>query len=116
VFRAAVAGAPVSDWRLYDTAYSERYLGLPQDDPDVYDAASLLTRASKLARPLLLIHGLADDNVLAANTLTLSGALLAAGRPHSFLPLSGVTHMTPQTVVAENLMRLELDFLRDHLA
>jgi len=115
VFHAAVAGAPVTDWRLYDTAYTERYLGLPQDNPEAYELTSLLRRAPQLERPLLIIHGLADDNVLAAHTLQLSSALLAAGRPHSVLPLSGVTHMTPQEVVAENLLRLEVDFLRTHL-
>lgn len=115
VFHAAVAGAPVTDWRLYDTAYTERYLGLPQEKEDVYDANSLLTRAHALTRPLLLIHGLADDNVLAAHTLQFSSALLAAGRAHSVLPLSGVTHMTPQEVVAENLLRTEVDFFRTHL-
>jgi dipeptidyl-peptidase-4 len=62
-----------------------------------------------------MIHGMADDNVLAANTLQLSGALLAAGRAHSVLPLAGVTHMTPQEVVAENLLRLEAEFLTTHL-
>ena len=116
VFHVAVAGAPVTDWRLYDTAYSERYLGLPQDNQAAYDASSLLTRAAGLTRPLLIIHGLADDNVLAANTLQLSSALLAAGREHSVLPLSGVTHFTPQEEVAENLLRLEVDFLRRHLS
>ena len=115
VFHAAVAGAPVTDWRLYDTAYTERYLGLPQDNAAAYELTSLLRRAPQLERPLLIIHGLADDNVLAAHTLQLSSALLAAGRPHSVLPLSGVTHMTPQEVVAENLLRLEVDFLRTHL-
>ena len=115
VFHAAVAGAPVTEWRLYDTAYTERYLGLPDDQPDVYNASSLLTRAANLTRPLMIIHGLADDNVLAAHTLRLSSALLEYGRPHTVLPLSGVTHMTPQEVVAENLLLLEVDFLRTHL-
>ena len=115
VFHAAVAGAPVTDWALYDTAYSERYLGLPQDNADAYSASSLLGRAARLERPLLIIHGLADDNVLVANSLQLSSALLAAGKAHSVLPLSGVTHMTPQEVVAENLLRLEVGFLADHL-
>ena len=115
VFRAAVAGAPVTDWALYDTAYTERYLGLPQENSEAYEATSLLTRAASLERPLLIIHGLADDNVLVANSLRLSTALLAAGRPHSVLPLSGVTHMTPQEDVAENLLRLEAGFLAEHL-
>lgn len=115
VFHAAVAGAPVTDWRLYDTCYTERYLGHPDEQPEVYARNSLLDAAAGLRRPLLLIHGLADDNVVAAHTLRLSSALLAAGRQHTVLPLTGVTHMTPQEVVAENLMLLELDFLRNAL-
>jgi len=64
---------------------------------------------------LLLIHGLADDNVLAAHTLQLSRVLLEAGRWHSVLPLSGVTHMTPQEEVAENLLLLQVAFIRQSL-
>lgn len=116
VFHAAVAGAPVTEWRLYDTHYTERYLGDPNEQPDVYDASSLLPLAERLTRPLLLVHGLADDNVVAAHTLQLSSALLAAGKPHEVLPLVGVTHMTPQEVVAENLLLHQLDFLRRSLA
>lgn len=115
VFHAAVAGAPVTDWRLYDTHYTERYLGHPDDDDAGYDASSLLSLAAALTRPLLLIHGLADDNVVAAHTLQLSSALLAAGRPHEVLPLVGVSHMTPQEQVAENLLLHQLDFLRRSL-
>jgi dipeptidyl-peptidase 4 len=115
VFHAAVAGAPVTDWRLYDTHYSERYLGDPAAAPDSYRRSSLLADAAKLERPLLLIHGLADDNVVAAHTLRLSGLLLAAGRPHSVLPLSGVTHLAVQEAVAESLLHLQLGFLRDAL-
>jgi dipeptidyl-peptidase 4 len=115
VFHAAVAGAPVTDWRLYDTHYTERYLGHPDDSGEVYDATSLLADAPRLRRPLLLIHGLADDNVVVAHTLRLSSALLAAGRPHAVLPLSGVTHMTPQEEVAENLLLLQVEFLRRSL-
>lgn len=117
VFHAAIAGAPVTEWRLYDTHYTERYLGDPtatdpHDGSSVYDHNSLLTRAADLRRPLLLVHGLADDNVVAAHTLQLSSALLAAGRPHEVLPLVGVSHMTaPQEVVAENLLVHQLDFL-----
>ena len=116
VFHAAVAGAPVTEWRLYDTCYTERYLGHPDEVPEVYDRNSLLPLAAGLERPLMLIHGLSDDNVVAAHTLQLSSALLAAGRPHTVLPLSGVTHMTPQETVAENLKLLQVQFLREHLA
>jgi dipeptidyl-peptidase-4 len=115
IFHAAVAGAPVTDWRLYDTHYTERYLGHPAADPDAYRRSSLLADAAKLERPLLLIHGLADDNVVAAHTLRLSGLLLVAGRPHNVLPLSGVTHMAAQEAVAESLLHLQLTFLRDAL-
>src|SRR5262249_48890328 len=62
VFKAAVAGAPVTDWEDYDTHYTERYMGLPKDNPDAYREGSLLGYADKLERPLLLIHGTADDN------------------------------------------------------
>jgi dipeptidyl-peptidase-4 len=116
VFHAAIAGAPVTEWRLYDTHYTERYLGDPNKDPDVYDRSSLLPLASELSRPLLLIHGLADDNVVAAHTLRLSGALLAAGKPHEVLPLVGITHMASDEVVAENLLLHQLAFLRRSLA
>ncbi|MFD5365993.1 prolyl oligopeptidase family serine peptidase [Streptomyces sp. NPDC127103] len=120
VFHAAVVGAPVTDWRLYDTHYTERYLGTPQDDPEVYAAQSLLTDDGLSApevpvRPMMIVHGLADDNVVVAHALRLSSALLAAGRPHEVLPLSGVTHMTPQEQVAENLLLLQVDFLKRSL-
>jgi dipeptidyl-peptidase-4 len=115
VFHAAVAGAPVTEWRLYDTHYTERYLGHPDEEPEIYRRNSILEDAARLDRPLMLIHGLADDNVVAAHTLRLSRALVEAGRPHRVLPLVGITHMTPQEVVAENLLRLELRFLRDAL-
>lgn len=120
VFHAAVVGAPVTDWRLYDTHYTERYLGHPDEEPEVYAANSLLTDAgltepAEPARPMMIVHGLADDNVVAAHSLRLSSALLAAGRPHEVLPLSGVTHMTPQEQVAENLLLLQVDFLKRSL-
>jgi dipeptidyl-peptidase-4 len=115
VFHAAVSGAPVTDHRLYDTHYMERYLGHPDKEPENYERCSLIPDAPGLRRPLLLIHGLADDNVVVAHTLRLSAALMAAGRPHSVLPLSGVTHMTPQDVVAENRLRIELEFLQESL-
>ncbi len=111
----AIAGAPVTEWGLYDTYYTERYLGLPAQYPEHYQRSDLTDEAANLGAPLLLIHGLADDNVVAAHTLRLSSALLASGRAHQMLPLSGVTHMTPQQVVAENLLLLQRDFLLDRL-
>jgi dipeptidyl-peptidase 4 len=115
VFHAAVVGAPVTDQRLYDTHYTERYLGHPDWEPNVYRANSVLDDAPALRRPMLLIHGLADDNVVAAHSLRFSRALLEAGRPHTFLPLPGITHMASAEAVAENLLLLQLRFLRDAL-
>ena len=114
-FHAAIAGAPVTEWRLYDTHYTERYLGHPDQNPEAYTRTSLLELAGDLTRPLLLICGLADDNVFAAHTLQLSQTLFEAGRPHQVLPLPGVTHMTPQEQVAENLLLLQRTFLFDSL-
>ncbi|MFE0024218.1 prolyl oligopeptidase family serine peptidase [Amycolatopsis sp. NPDC059021] len=112
VFHAAVAGAPVTDWSLYDTHYTERYLGTPQENPHTYEQNSLIADAGELSRALLIIHGLADDNVFVAHALRLSSALLAKGRPHVFLPLAGATHMTPQAEeVAENMMRTQVDWI-----
>ena len=116
VFHAGIAGAPVTDWRLYDTHYTERYLGHPDEVPEVYDRNSLIDDAPKLDRPLLIIHGLADDNVVVAHSVRLSAALVAAGRPHALLPLPGVTHMTPQDdEVSENFMLMQVRWLRDAL-
>jgi dipeptidyl-peptidase-4 len=116
VFHAAVAGAPVTDWRLYDTYYTERFLGRPEVEPAAYRRTSLLPLAPGLRRPLLLIHGLADDNVYVAHTLALSSALLAAGRAHSVLPLPGITHVTGRDVVAEKLLLAQVEFLRGALS
>ncbi|MGW2085918.1 prolyl oligopeptidase family serine peptidase [Streptomyces sp. NPDC001880] len=120
VFHAAVVGAPVTDQRLYDTHYTERYLGDPAKQPEVYAHNSVITdeglsEAADQVRPMMIVHGLADDNVVVAHSLRLSSALLSAGRPHEVLPLSGVTHMTPQEQVAENLLLLQVDFLKRSL-
>ncbi|UUU24739.1 S9 family peptidase [Streptomyces sp. DSM 40750] len=120
VFHAGIAGAPVTDWRLYDTHYTERYLGDPTATPETYAKSSLVTDEGLSApaephRPLMIVHGTADDNVVFAHALRLSSALLAAGRPHEVLPLSGVTHITPQEQVAENLLLLQVDFLKRSL-
>ena len=119
VFHAGVVGAPVTDFRLYDTFYTERYLGDPTQDAAPYEQCSVISDVERTGatvhRPMLIIHGLADDNVFVAHSLRLSSALLAAGYPHSVLPLSGVTHMTPQEVVAENMLTLQVDFLKQAL-
>lgn len=112
VFHAAVVGAPVTDQHLYDTFYTERYLGHPDEDPAAYLRSSPIRDAAALERPMLLIHGLADDNVFVANTLRLSAALFEAGRHHELLLIPNATHMTRSTAVTENLLRLQLEFLK----
>lgn len=115
LFKASVAGAPVVDWLDYDTHYTERYLGLPQEQPEAYQKSSLLTYAAKLQRPLLLIHGTADDNVYFFHTLKLSDALFLAGKKHDLLPLSGLTHLVPDPLVTERQWQRVVDYFREHL-
>ncbi len=115
VFKAAVAGAPVTDWLDYDTHYTERYLGLPDTDDAAYKEGSLLTYAADLKRPLLLIHGTADDNVYFRHTLKLSDALFKAGKDFEVLPLSGLTHMVPDPVVMERLWTRIAGHFQKHL-
>jgi dipeptidyl-peptidase-4 len=110
VFKVAVAGAPVVDWRDYDTHYTERYLDLPQANAKGYEASNLLSYAGKLGRPLLLIHGTTDDNVYFFHSLKLAAALFRAGRPFEFLPLT-VTHQVPDPVVREQLWSRIVEFL-----
>jgi dipeptidyl-peptidase-4 len=116
VFKAAVAGAPVTDWEDYDTHYTERYMGLLPASAAAYREASLLPLADKLDRPLLLVHGTADDNVYYRHTLRLSDALFRAGRPFEALALPGVTHMySADPVVMERLWSRTAGFFRTHL-
>ncbi len=118
VFKAAVAGAPVTDWMDYDTCYTERYLGVPDAGrwPDAYREGSLLTYADHLTRPLLLIHGTADDNVYFRHSLNLIDALFRAGQPVDFLPLSSFTHMVPDPVVRSRLEERIVQYFRQHLS
>jgi dipeptidyl-peptidase-4 len=115
VFKAAVAGAPVTEWRDYDTHYTERYMGLPQEHEDAYQRGSVLTHAKDLAGALLLVHGTADDNVYFFHTLKLSDALFREGKPHAVLPLSDFTHMVADPLVTERLQQRILDHLRGAL-
>jgi dipeptidyl-peptidase-4 len=98
IFRCAVAGAPVVTWENYDTYYTERYLGLPSENAEGYRASSVLTYAADSRQPLLLIHGLTDDNVYAQHSMQLSDALFNAGKTFNFLPLLG-THMVSDPVL-----------------
>jgi dipeptidyl-peptidase-4 len=116
VFHAAVAGAPVTDWEDYDTHYTERYLGVLPESRKAYDEASLIPLAKDLKRPLLLIHGTADDNVYYRHTLKLSDAIFRAGKTCEVLPLPGVTHMyTADPQVAERMWERTMRFFKREL-
>jgi len=80
VFKAGIAVAPVTDWRLYDAAYTERYMKRPQENPKGYEQTSILNRAGNLNGKLLIVHGSADDNVHAQNTLLFIDRLVAADK------------------------------------
>jgi dipeptidyl-peptidase-4 len=114
VFKVAVAGAPVTEWRDYDTHYTERYLDLPEANPAGYQESSLLSWAKGLERPLLIVHGTGDDNVYFFHSLKLADALFRAGRSFEFLPLS-VTHQLAEAAVRERLWGRVVDFLLSHL-
>ena len=115
IYKAAVAGAPVTDFLDYDTHYTERYMGLPDANPDAYQEANLLTYANKLDSALLLLHGTADDNVYFRHTLKLVDALFRNGQHFEVLPLSGLTHMVPDPVVTERLWTLIATHFKTHL-
>lgn len=115
VFKAAVAGAPVTDWHDYDTHYTERYMGVPGKDDPAYKEGSLLTYAKDLKVPLLLLHGTADDNVYFRHTLKLANALFREGKEFEVLPLPGLTHMVPDPVVMERLHARIAGHFRKHL-
>ena len=114
VFKAAIGGAPVTDWALYDTAYTERYMRTPQENPEGYKATSALTHAAKLQRPLLLIHGITDDNVHFAHTVALIESLYLAGKRAEVIALSA-THMVPDPKLNIAREQVQIDFLREHL-
>jgi dipeptidyl-peptidase-4 len=92
VFAAAVAGAPPTDWRQYDTIYTERYMRTPQENPEGYDAGSCIKQAAKLKGKLLLLHGMMDDNVHPNNTFELANALQAINRPFSMMLFPNSDH------------------------
>ena len=111
-FASGVAVAPVTDWRLYDTHYTERYLGAPQDNPQSYEASSVLPEAASIRAPLLLMHGMADDNVLFMHSLKLIKALQDAGTPFELMTYPGAKHALQERSVAIHRYNAILDFFR----
>jgi dipeptidyl-peptidase-4 len=92
VFRAGIAGSPVTDWRLYDTGYTERYMETPETNASGYDASDLSKKAAGLTGKLLIMHALMDENVHYTNTAHLVDALVAADKPFDLLVLPGERH------------------------
>ena len=115
VFHAGISGAPVTDIAYYDTHYTERYSGTPQEQPGGLRNADLIKDAAGLRGELLIIHGLADDNVYVTHALQMSKALMEAGRRHAMIPLSGITHRPVDARAAENMLQIEVEFLQRSL-
>jgi dipeptidyl-peptidase 4 len=125
IFKAGVAGAPVADWRDYDTHYTERYLGMPLPADQLtdgvpgnqsgYDESNVLTYCKDLQVPLLLIHGTADDNVYFTHSLKIADALTRANKPYEFMPLSGQTHMVTQPALVKAINTRMAEFFITHL-
>ena len=116
VFAAGVSGAPVTDWTLYDTHYTERYLGTPQNNAEGYEASGVFPYVGNLAAPLLLIHGMADDNVLFTNSTKLMKSLQDEGRPFDVMTYPGSKHgLTRVPATGEHAYAHILRFFRQHL-
>ncbi len=115
-FAAGVSVAPVTDWTLYDTHYTERYLGTPEDNPQGYHESAVLPRVPNIDAPLLLMHGMADDNVLFTHTTALMQALQDAGKPFELMTYPGAKHAMQDSKVAIHRHHCILNFLRRTLA
>lgn len=111
VFAAGVSGAPVSKWELYDTHYTERYMGDPRQVQTAYDKASTVADATRIADPLLLIHGMADDNVVLEHSTVMMAKLQGAAVPFDVMLYPGQTHKVGGPGVSVHLWKTILDFL-----
>lgn len=111
VYAAAVSGAPVIDWQLYDTHYTERYLGDPAKDPHSYASSQAFEDADKIRDPLLLIHGMSDDNVFLDNSLKVVSRMQATDTPFEMMFYPGYTHRVGGPGISEHLWGTILDFL-----
>ena len=110
-YAAGIAGAPVTRWELYDTHYTERYLGNPTVDPKPYEAANVIADAGKIADPLLLVHGMADDNVVFENSTALIAELQSKGTQFDLMVYPGATHAVSGEARQTHLWRTITRFL-----
>ncbi len=111
VFAAGVAGAPVSKWELYDTHYTERYMGDPRKVQAAYDKANTVADATRIADPLLLIHGMADDNVVLEHSTVMMARMQAGAVPFETMLYPGQTHRVAGPGISVHLWKTILDFL-----
>ncbi|MXP40934.1 prolyl oligopeptidase family serine peptidase [Altererythrobacter soli] len=114
LYAAGISGAPVTKWELYDTFYTERYMGTPQADAAAYAAADALAEAGKIADPLLLIHGMADDNVVFENSSELIAKLQAEAVPFEMMLYPGQTHRVGGPKISVHLWNTIFGFLQRH--
>ncbi|WP_027442203.1 S9 family peptidase [Erythrobacter cryptus] len=114
LYAAGIAGAPVTRWELYDTHYTERYMGDPREVPEAYARASAIGEASRIADPLLLIHGMADDNVVFEHSSELISVLQEANRPFEMMLYPGYTHRVGGPMVGPHLWNSIFRFLAAH--
>ncbi|HMJ58076.1 MAG TPA: S9 family peptidase [Gemmatimonadales bacterium] len=115
VYRMAIAVAPVTHWKYYDTIYTERYNGLPQDNASGYDRGSPLTYAKNLRGKLLIVHGSGDDNVHYQNTEAMVNALVAANRPFQLMVYPNRTHSIAGGPTRQHLFTLLTKFVEENL-
>jgi dipeptidyl-peptidase-4 len=115
LFKAGVAVAPLADWKLYDTAYTERYLGHPKTAPKAYAQSNPLKLAARLKTNLLLIHGMADDNVLLQHTLLLAQAFQKQGSRFDLMLYPGKKHSLKGTPTRKHLLGELLAYFQRHL-
>jgi dipeptidyl-peptidase-4 len=115
VYSAAIAAAPVTHWKFYDTIYTERYNGLPRDNTAGYDRGSPVTYAANLRGSLLIVHGSGDDNVHFQNTETMVNALVRAQRPFQLMVYPNRTHSLSSDGAARHRFDLYTRFLEEHL-
>ncbi len=114
-YKVGIAGAPVIDWRLYDSIYTERYMGLPEDDPEAYERTSALAGAADLNGRLLLIHGTHDDNVHPQNTLKMMDALIKARKQFDVMMYPNKTHGITGGDHNVHLYTMIFEYLERHL-
>jgi dipeptidyl-peptidase-4 len=115
VYRMGISVAPVTHWKYYDTIYTERYMGLPQDNAAGYDKGSPLTYAKNLKGRLLIVHGSGDDNVHYQNTEAMVNALVAANRPFSLMVYPNRTHSISGGTTRQHLYTLLTRFVEENL-